>query len=270
MSAVRRASSLVLLAVTVFTVATVLPGLPTRAAAATLSYAALGDSYSSGVGADDYDPDSGSCRRGSHAYPVLWAAAHSPASFAFVACGGATTDTVRASQLGVLTADTSLVTISVGGNDIGFANVMIACKLGSTSDCANAVAGSESQSRAVLPAKLATTYADIKAKAPNARLIVLGYPRLFETADDCGLFAMSLANRTRLNEGADVLEATVKAQAEAAGATYVTLNNKFEEHRVCASQPWINGTVIDVVNSYHPRAEGYSQAYLPALNAVTG
>ncbi|CAM5263287.1 SGNH/GDSL hydrolase family protein OS=Streptomyces cyaneofuscatus OX=66883 GN=G3I52_18395 PE=4 SV=1 [Streptomyces cyaneofuscatus] len=53
--------------------------------AAAGGYVALGDSYSSGVGAGDYLPDSGDCRRSANAYPQLWAAANSPTSFAFVA-----------------------------------------------------------------------------------------------------------------------------------------------------------------------------------------
>jgi len=51
---------------------------PTGAAsaeeAAATSYVALGDSYTSGVGSREYYPDSGSCQRSPHAYPVLDAA----------------------------------------------------------------------------------------------------------------------------------------------------------------------------------------------------
>jgi lysophospholipase L1-like esterase len=269
MSVVPRPRSLTLFVLTALAAVVGQLGLPIGASAATVNYAALGDSYSSGVGADDYDLASGTCLRGSHAYPVLWKAAHAVSSFSFVACGGATTDTVRSTQLGVLNAATTLVTITVGGNDLGFANVVITCKTGTTSACASAVAGAENQARTVLPAKLAATYADIKAKAPNARLVVLGYPRLFETTS-CGLLSMSPANRTVLNQGADVLESVIQARASAAGATYVSANSWFDGHRVCAARPWINGTVALIVDSYHPNASGYSQAYLPALTAVTG
>jgi hypothetical protein len=56
------------------------------AAAAGTNYVALGDSYSSGTGAGNYDPASGSCNRSANAYPNLWAAAHSTSSYKFVAC----------------------------------------------------------------------------------------------------------------------------------------------------------------------------------------
>jgi hypothetical protein len=54
--------------------------------AATGGYVALGDSYSSGVGAGSYISSSGDCKRSTKAYPYLWAASHSPSSFAFTAC----------------------------------------------------------------------------------------------------------------------------------------------------------------------------------------
>ena len=51
--------------------------------AANGGYVALGDSYSSGVGAGSYISSSGSCKRSTKAYPYLWNAAHAPASFTF-------------------------------------------------------------------------------------------------------------------------------------------------------------------------------------------
>lgn len=67
--------------------------------AAPTGYVALGDSYSSGVGAGGYIASSGNCKRSTKAYPYLWAAAHSPSTFHFTACSGARTGDVLASQL---------------------------------------------------------------------------------------------------------------------------------------------------------------------------
>src|SRR5262245_24578488 len=93
---------------------------PAVSVAGPVNYVALGDSYSAGVGAGSYESDSGSCRRSDNAYPKLWANNRSPVSFKFVACSGARTDNVLNSQLSALTPDTTLVTITVGGNDAGF------------------------------------------------------------------------------------------------------------------------------------------------------
>ena len=124
--------------------------------------------------------------------------------------------------------------------------------------------------RTTLPAQLAATYSAIKAAAPHARLVVLGYPRLFETSTSCGLLGMNVAKRSALNNGTDVLESVIQAQAQASGATFVSLQSRFAGHRVCSSDPWINGTVPLLIDSDHPNAQGHSLAYLPALIAVTG
>src|SRR5262249_53318996 len=99
------------------------------AAASTGNYVALGDSYSSGLAAGSLISPSGSCARSTNAYSALWAAAHAPASYTSVACSGATTSSVNSSQLSALSASTTLVSITVGGNDVGFSNIMETCVL---------------------------------------------------------------------------------------------------------------------------------------------
>src|SRR5688572_233067 len=76
--------------------------------AAPVDYVALGDSYSSGVGAPPYR--AGGCNRSNTSYAVQWANTHAVTSFAFPACSGATTDDVRASQVSSVSAGTDLVT----------------------------------------------------------------------------------------------------------------------------------------------------------------
>ncbi|NJP32361.1 SGNH/GDSL hydrolase family protein [Micromonospora thermarum] len=239
--------------------------VPGTAQAATVNYVALGDSYSSGVGAGPYDLSG--CLRSQKSYAPLWAAANAVTSFRFPACGGAVTADVINEQVSSLSTSTTLVTITIGGNDAGFADVMTTCRFGSTSSCTNAVNNAKSFATTTLPGRLDATYAAIRNRAPNARLIVLGYPRLFETTY-CGLFAMSTYKRTILNEAADVLAGVIAARAAAAGATFADTRPYFAGHGVCASDPWIRD-VTGVIEAYHPDADGYRYGYLPALNAVT-
>ena len=241
--------------------------VPTAAqAAAPVHYVALGDSYSSGVGAGPYDLST--CLRSQKSYAPLWAASHQVASFAFPACGGAVTSDVLANQLSSLSGTTTLVTITIGGNDAGFADVMLSCRFGSLSTCTNAVNDSKNFATSTLPARLDQTYAAIRTRAPNARLIVLGYPRLFETGS-CGLLAMSATKRTMLNGAADTLASVISARAQAAGATFVDTRSFFAGHGVCGATPWILD-IAGVIEAYHPNADGYRYGYLPALNSVTG
>jgi len=91
---------------------------PASAAPAGVRYIALGDSYSSGLGAGFMISSSGACDRSTKAYSRLWDLAHRPAAYRSVACAGATTTTVISSQLSALSASTTLVSITVGGNYI--------------------------------------------------------------------------------------------------------------------------------------------------------
>jgi lysophospholipase L1-like esterase len=132
-------------------------GIPAQAASA-VHYVALGDSYSSGVGAGG---TSGSCAQSPNAYPALWTKANSPASFTFAACSGARASDVISSQLSSLTASTTLVSITIGGNDSGFSSIMETCVLKSTSSCESAVAAGEKYVNSTLPGQLNTTLADM-------------------------------------------------------------------------------------------------------------
>ncbi len=239
---------------------------PTAAVAApSTDYVALGDSYSSGTGTNSYDLSS-SCQRSSRAYPALWASQQGTASFTFAACAGATTSTVRNSQLGGLNAGTDLVTITIGGNDAGFASTVLSCRLGSDSACFGALNTAENYIRTTLPAQLDGVYADIRARAPNARLVVLGYPRLYKTGF-C-LFAISDARRTRINAVADVLSTVTEGRVAAAGGTYLDARPAYAGHEICSSSPWINGPTWPLTDSYHPNRSGYANAYLPLLRGV--
>lgn len=239
---------------------------PTSALAApSTDYVALGDSYSSGTGTNSYDL-SASCERSSRAYPALWASQQGTASFTFAACAGATTGSVRSSQLGGLTAGTDLVTITIGGNDAGFATTVLSCRLGSDSDCFGALATAETFVRTQLPALLDGVYADIRTRAPNARLVVLGYPRLYRTGF-C-LFAISDARRSRINAVADLLSTVTADRVAAAGGTYLDARPAYAGHEICTASPWINGPTWPLTDSYHPNRSGYAHAYLPLLRGV--
>ncbi|CAM04444.1 GDSL-like lipase/acylhydrolase family protein [Saccharopolyspora erythraea NRRL 2338] len=257
-------------AATAMTLATTVIAAPAFAADAATNYVALGDSYSSGVGSREYFEDSGDCLRSPKSYAQLWADAHGVDSFTFNACSGATTDDVNSGQLDGLGADTTLVTISVGGNDVGFSSVVQDCLLGNDEGCDNAVSAAEEKGRSELPGKLDTTYANIKQAAPNAEVVVLGYPRLNQPTGGCGIPGFSEAKRQRINAGADVLAEVISERASAAGFTYADTRDAFEGHGVCSSSEWINGPSNPLQESFHPNTSGYAEGYLPVLNSVTG
>lgn len=237
-----------------------------------VDYVALGDSYSSGVGTGVYDAASGACARSPLSYPALWAAEHHPASFTFVACSGATTAEVLANQVTALATATNLVTITIGGNDAGFAPVLQTCTAAEADrTCMAAGDAAEVFELFVLPARLARTYNAVHAAAPHARVVVLGYPRLFELTPSCAASQVpNLVRRRKLNEGADVLNSVIRSVTQLYGLRFTDVRDRFAGHGVCSANPRINGPSVPTsVGSYHPNQTGYQDGYLPALDATT-
>jgi lysophospholipase L1-like esterase len=237
-----------------------------------VDYVALGDSYSSGVGTGVYDAASGACARSPLSYPPLWVAEHHPASFTFVACSGARTADVRANQISALQPTTDLVTITIGGNDAGFGPVLQTCTVAeSDRTCIAAVDAAEAFDRSVLRDRLARTYAAIRAAAPHAHAVVLGYPRLFELTPSCpDPQTPNLIRRRKLNEGADVLNNVIRSVSQQHGFSFTDVRDRFASHGVCSANPWINGPSVPTsVGPYHPTQTGYRDGYLDALDATT-
>ena len=229
---------------------------------APVTYDALGDSYASGYGVPPY---SATCGRSDAAYAVQLDGRKHIALDDFVACAGATTASlVSGGQLTALDADTRLVTLTIGGNDIGWSSVVGACLVGSDAQCAGALQNSLQVVTTVLPARLQSLYAQVAADAPNATVLVTGYPRLFSPEYGAYLGA-SPAEQQALNDGADVLNGVMADAAAAAGFSFVDVTKRFVDHGVNAPEPWINGAFDPA--PFHPNAAGY-EAYTGAVTAA--
>jgi lysophospholipase L1-like esterase len=245
-------------------------GIGPADAAAGARYVALGDSYASGVGSGSYISSSGSCLRSTLAYSQLWANGHAPASYTSVACSGAKTTDVNADQLSALSTSTTLVSITIGGNDVGFSTVMEDCVIYSTTTCVNEVNAAENTARTQLPGWLDTTYNGIRAHAPNAKVVVVDYPRFYHDVWWC--IGLSSTDRDKVNEGADVLDGVIQAAATRHGFAFADVRSAFASgHEICDSHSWLHSVDwSDIVQSYHPTPSGQSSGYLPAFTARAG
>jgi hypothetical protein len=211
-------------------------------------YVAMGDSYSSGTGAGSYSDLL--CTRSRNAYPAKWADANSPGQFSFVACGGATIPDVESSQLQALDSGTSLVSISIGGNDSGFASTMLSCRYSTDSACRSALDRAGTFVRGQLPGQLDRLYGSIKSRAPQAKVggLCVG--------------GLSATKRAMINDGSDLLNGVISDRAQAAGFAFADGRPAFAGHEICTSAPWISSSNV------HPTAEGHANAYLPAFTAA--
>ncbi|MFC3572351.1 SGNH/GDSL hydrolase family protein [Streptomyces yaanensis] len=252
-------SSLLLAAACTVTGATTAQAAPEARAT---GYVALGDSYSAGVGAGSYLGSSVECLRSSQSYPALWAAAHAPSSFTFTACNGARTSDVMAGQLGALSTRTGLVSITVGGSDSGFSDVMMTCVLRGHSACLSAVAKARSYMDAALPGNLDRLYTAIRRKAPAARVVVLGYPHLYKLHGTCSA-GLSDSERSAINNAVDHLNGVIAKRVADHGFTFGDVRSAFSGHEICSSSPWMRSVNwLAVTESYHPTALGQSRGYL--------
>jgi lysophospholipase L1-like esterase len=241
-------------------------------AASTVQYVALGDSYSSGLGAGSYISASGSCDRSTRAYPEQWASAHAPASFVSVACAGATTADVTGSQVSALSPSTTLVSLTIGGNDAGFSGVMETCVLGLTSLCLNAVSKAEAIINGPLLGLLVNTLQTIRSRAPAAKIVLLGYPELYDLSWSSTCIGLSTRDRTALNGGADELDGVLSTAAgRVGGVTFADVRHQFATHEICDSGSWLNSVdIFALSSSYHPNANGQILGYLPVFTAAAG
>jgi lysophospholipase L1-like esterase len=243
------------------------------AASAPVNYVALGDSYSSGVGAGSYISSSGSCLRSTNAYSAKWAAANAPASYVSVACSGATTQDVLNNQISALSSGTTLVSITIGGNDVGFSSVMQTCILNSTSTCLSAISNAENQARAILPGRLGSTFSAIRAAAPGAHVVVLDYPEFYDLSNSWICPGLSGSDRSALNQAADLLDSIIQTATSNAGAgfSFADVKGRFRGHELCDFfNEWLHAVnVSNITESYHPTASGQSGGYLPAMSAVS-
>ncbi|MBA2954957.1 SGNH/GDSL hydrolase family protein [Nocardioides sp. MAH-18] len=241
--------------------------LTAPAQAAAPAYVALGDSYSSGVGTRTYISDGTSCQRSTYAYPYL-VAQQKGYALTFKACSGAKIPDVTG-QLSALSTGTGYVTVSVGGNDAGFSSVVTECaQPGWASNCDGRINTAQAYINNTLPGALSTLYSSIRSKAPNAKVVVVGYPRVFN-GEDCnaGTF-FSPAEETRLNATADLLNSKLSAAAAARGFSFANPTSRFVGHAVCDDTEWLNGLSNPVSESYHPNRAGHASGYLPLVSGM--
>jgi hypothetical protein len=261
-------------------------------------YAALGDSYSSGEGNGYYqagtDTEPDSCHRSFYGYPEILrrSGLAKPAPYRFVACSGATTAAMNSSfkseppQLFAVTAATRYVTLSFGGNDIGFADII--------KECVEYHPCRTRELEQALPGKidalylpLRNLYQTVSRTAPQAIVVVQSYPHLLTNVPGTvgvgcfGACYISSGDAAWLNDMADELEGvisfaaydaevaggySVESAGDAEGFTVGPFDPSWPGHGLGDADPWLYGVRSSpVVASFHPNMKGQC-AY--ALNAA--
>ncbi|WP_448320111.1 SGNH/GDSL hydrolase family protein [Streptomyces sp. CO7] len=248
-------------------------------AADPVTYVALGDSYSAGSGVSPTDLSSPLCLRSKANYPKV-IAGRIGAQLTDVTCGAAQTkDFTRsqyptvAPQVNALSADTDLVTFTIGGNDNNtFIGALLACgsaglvTAGYGNPCQTLYGSrfTDAIDDTTYPA-LKSALAAVKAKAPNARIAVLGYPWITPATFDSSCFAklpIARGDIPYLRSLQGHLNDALSRAARESGAVYVDFAQVSEGHDACKAsgtrwiEPVIGGNSLVPV---HPNALGESR-----------
>lgn len=215
------------------------------------TYVALGDSYSAAPGNPTTEQDD-KCLRSDHDYPHLLAARLGVSRLVDVTCTGAATKDLTgrqyagvSPQFDALTADTDLVTIGIGGNDLQLVNALASCfALAGGSSGGPCLSGVAADAPAKLPdvgRALVTALGEIHAQAPRARILLVGYPQMLPSSGTCPAVPLAASDYRYLASLLHRLNEQLASAAEQTGATYVDVEKVTAGHDVCAKDPWING-----------------------------
>ena len=255
-------------------------------------YVALGDSYTAGPLIPDQTGSPAGCLRSTHSYPFLVAAGSGAATFTDVSCQGATTADMTHAQsvpLGTnppqdkaLSAVTTLVTLQIGGNNIGFSDIIIHCTTLSLTDpfgspCKDYyTSGGTDRLRAKINAaapKVAADLQGIHADAPDARVLLVGYPVILpNSGDGCWpLVPIAYGDVPYLRGVEKALNSMLAAEAAANNATFVDTYTASIGHDVCQAPgtKWVEGLIpTSPAVPFHPNMLGEQEMARQVLAAL--
>jgi lysophospholipase L1-like esterase len=255
-------------------------------------YVALGDSYAAGPLVPLQTGQPAGCLRSNQNYPSVLAGS-AGADVVDVSCSGATTDdftdpqpvapTPNPPQLDALDGSEKLVTLTIGGNDIGFADIIQRCATVSSTNLAGAACrdsftkdGEDELTGRIdgTASKVADALDEIKDKAPDARVAVVGYPSILpDTGPGCfPVVPFSAGDVAYLRDVEKKLNGMLESEARDAGVDYVDTYTPTIGHDVCQLPPrkWVEGLVpTSPAAPVHPNAQG-ERAMAAAVGEVVG
>lgn len=277
-------------------------------------YLALGDSFASGEGAYNYkaatDTTENKCHLSQRSYPYLISSALGYGQYESVACSGAISEDISTESLDyvgqagddiklkdrnrqdylsrllpgylpqrefIRELQPSVITLSAGGNDIGFSDIILRCI--DTDTCYSSFEDrlelADLINKQFQP--LSKMYNEVKAASdPRSKIYIIGYPQIAKPDGACDMNVhLNRDERVFAEQLVSHLNSVIKKAAENTGVFYVDVEEAFNGHKMCEPlNSWdvaVNGLTAgnDQVNfgplhgpvgneSYHPNAFGHS------------
>lgn len=248
-------------------------------------YVALGSSYAAGLGLGPRAPGSPIVsQRSVNGYPQQLARLLRVPSFTDMTSSGSTVQHVlHGGQMGLgpqidaLGPDTRLVTLTAGGNDVGYVGDLVAMAYRNAGGAIGTVVGMVwNRERATderpfdrLGNELRTLLREIRRRAPKARIIVVTYPAILPATASCPALGISNQQAALMRSVADRLAQTTREAAIAERSTVVDMAALSNGHDACGSAPWVNGFRPQTGSAFHPTLEG-ARATAQAIAAAIG
>jgi lysophospholipase L1-like esterase len=243
---------------------------------------ALGSSFAAGIGLGDRaDGSPFVCQRSLNGYPQQLARMQN-LSLVDMSCSGATTQHVRdggqlflGPQLEGLAKNTEWVTLTSGGNDVGYVGDL-SFLAGRKDDTLmgwtlrqfwGGPRKAEARDFAKLRMVLASTLAEIKQRAPQAKIIVVSYPTILPETGTCAKLGLTKVEARQMRDVGDRLAALTSAVAQDADALVVDMHKLGAAHDACSAEPWVNGWHNTAGTAFHPTMAG-AKATAAAISAA--
>ncbi len=242
-----------------------------------IDYVALGDSAASGPLIPDQVGFAG-CLQSDENYPHVLAGLIGAASFTDVSCSGAKSENITTVeqitdsgsvpiQLDALSSDTDLVTITIGGNDVDLVSTARQCinfspePTGRSCRDASTEGGTDKLADAISAAapRWGQVFEDIKGRAPNADVVVVGYGTYVQPGGCYGVQPVWARDADYLQQSIDTMNDALAEQAELHGASFVDTRPVSVGHDACAAgdQRYLEGVFpLNRAAPLHPTAAG--------------
>lgn len=229
-------------------------------------YVAMGSSFAAGPGITTVDDGTPArCTRSKDNYAHQLARRHA-LKLVDVACSGATTAHILGpwnelpAQLDAVAADTRLVTVTIGGNDVRLTAGLGAgaCRTAGRADCPALPAPPTAQEWADLEAHLTRIAGEAHRRAPAARLVFVDYTSVLPAEGTCPALSLTAEQAAASREiNRHVVEITARV-ARATGSGLVAASTLTAAHDACAAEPWANGYPPAKGAAFHPRLEAHA------------
>jgi hypothetical protein len=272
------------------------PAAPAARAASYPDYVALGDSYSAGPLIPAQRPDPLNCLRSTNNYPAFLAGYAAVSTYRDVTCSGArvrdfshTQTTVIPGlynpppQLAALSDQTDLVTVGIGGNEFGlFGSMTATCAEVAPSDpngapCRKFFTNARGVNKKYRDAKrlrrhIAHGLVEIHRAAPQAKVLIVGYPRLLPSTGTCSAVPFAAGDYAFGRHVERLLNRSISRAAARHHATYVNTFGVSKGHDACAgAKAWVNGSENTAqAAAYHPFEKGERGLARAVFHKLTG